>query len=75
MSVLYEKGSASWDISMILTRHDTSLVPGDRPACARSKELEDTAGEPNAEGRLVAALLTECTCGKGNSPAESTSLR
>lgn len=75
MSVLYEKGNAMWDIGMILTRHDTSFVPGDRPACARAAELEQTAGHHDAAGRLLVALLVDCTCGKGNSRAESSSLR
>ena len=75
MSVQYEKGTAAWDIGIILTRHDTSYVPTDRPACARSLELERTAGQPDAEQRLALALLTECTCGKGDSTAEMSSVR
>lgn len=70
----YEKGTPSWDISAILTRHQT--LPLDDTACARVVELRSTAlsGMP-AQHRLERALNTECSCGVGDSDAERTSLR
>lgn len=73
MSVLYEKGTPAWDVGIILTRHSTSLIRP--PACARARALELSAGDPDTHRRLREALLIGCTCGKGDSSAESTSLR
>ena len=59
----YEKGTAGWDISMMLTRHHVS--------CARRLTLIRTVGQP-AEKRASEANATTCTCGHGDSPAEVT---
>lgn len=78
MSTLYEKGTAAWDIGVCLTRHGDGMVrtqAGDTRMCARYAELQRTAGQPNAEERLRLALLVECSCGAGDSVAETTSLR
>lgn len=68
----YEKGTPAWDIGMILTLH-SSEAHGAAKNCARVVSLLNTKGKPGAE-RLTAALATRCTCGKGDSPAERTSL-
>lgn len=78
MSVLYEKGSAAWDIGVILTRHGDGRVRtqnGDYLACARLADIRRTAGHPDAQHRLRLALAVPCTCGAGDSVAEMTSLR
>jgi len=64
----YEKGTASWDISSILTRHHVD--------CLRSYSLRSTAqrGYKSTE-RLDMALNSKCTCQAGDSEAETTSLR
>ena len=63
----YEKGNASWDIGIILTRHDL--------ACARVIELRRTAivrGQPDKRLRL--ALSVACTCHANDSKSERTSM-
>lgn len=67
----YEVGTASWDISQILTRHE-NVVP---PICARSQSLRNTAmtGTPHDQ-RLEHALMTPCTCGMGDDDGERTSV-
>jgi hypothetical protein len=77
MSVLYEKGSAAWDVSIILTRHGDGRVRtqnGDYLACARLSEVRRTATWLDSQERLRLALAVPCTCGAGDSIAESTSL-
>lgn len=66
----YEKGSPSWDIGIILTRHEDG--------CARRKELERSNAQtfkPDPHRRLQLALDTDCDCGRGDSEAERTSYR
>lgn len=78
MSVLYEKGSAAWDISMILTRHAdgyTKSRHGDYAACSRVLELRRTAQDRDAQERLRLALSVVCSCGAGDSSAERSSIR
>ena len=67
----YEKGTPSWDVGMILTRH---FSPLDARACARVQSLRSTVGML-PEDRLAQALATECSCGHGDSDAERTSLK
>jgi hypothetical protein len=78
MSVLYEKGSASWDLGIVPVRHSDGKKRarnGQFVKCARYAEWERTAEDRDAEGRLRLVLLIECTCGAGDSVAEMTSLR
>ena len=80
MSVLYEKGSAEWDIGIVLTRHGdgrTRTQSGDYLPCARRSELVNSASLPGvtAQERLHRALAMKCTCGAGDSSAEQSSLR
>jgi hypothetical protein len=65
VTVDYEKGHTSWDISQILTRHRTN--------CDRVQSLRDTARKFHRDDRLKAALRTPCNCGMGDSDAEMTS--
>lgn len=73
----YEKGSAAWDIGMILTRHITGVGAsrGQHP-CARVSNLRVSAinSTNKAESRLKQALLAPCTCGAGDSDSEKTSI-
>ena len=74
----YEKGTAAWDISMVLTRHadgHTKSHRGDRAVCSRVLSLKQTAHTGFTPGqRLRAALDMPCTCGAGDSKSEETSL-
>lgn len=68
----YEKGTASWDISTILTLHDSTVYPHDA-ACARVQNLRQTT-HLHRDRRLHHALATPCSCGAGDSDAERTSI-
>lgn len=57
----YEKGTAAWDISQILTVHHCSRA-GAEADCKRVASLIDTRGRP-ADERLRLALAVPCTCG------------
>ncbi len=66
-----EKGHASYDISMVLTRHATFGT-----VCARVLDLRRTAGKGRpGVARLESALKTACTCGAGDSDSERTSVQ
>lgn len=69
----YEKGSASWDIGQIMTRHGAHKP--EATVCARVACLRRTAYTYTpAPDRLRQALDTPCTCGAGDSVSERTSL-
>lgn len=70
----YEKGTASWDLGLILTRHETGSGGG--PSCARVIEVRRSARmNLTAPHRLNLALAVACTCTMGDSPSEQTSLQ
>jgi hypothetical protein len=63
----YEKGTPAWDIGQIMTRHPET--------CARRFELKRTGGTGMpSEHRLERALSIDCTCGRGDSTTEQSSL-
>jgi hypothetical protein len=70
----YEKGTAAWDIGMVLTRHAAGHRDGEL-VCARVDSLRKTAlnGVP-ADRRLQMALNIKCDCGAGDSGAERSSI-
>lgn len=80
----YEKGSASWDLGMILTRHGAGITKnqnGTLGVCARVANLRVTADQNmrgikvhSADQRLAMALLVKCTCGAGDSDTEKSSI-
>lgn len=74
----YERGTASWDIGMVLTRHGNGTIKtenGDFSTCARVLDLRRTAHiQMSGVKRLESALNTACTCGAGDSESEETSL-
>jgi len=61
MSVLYEKGSPSWDIGMILTQHAVGLPEHGGHICAIVADLRETAGMP-ALPRIERAVKITCDC-------------
>jgi len=64
----YEKGTASWDIGQIMTRHHED--------CVRRHSLRSTAQRSYSSAeRLDMALNSKCTCEAGDSDTETTSLR
>lgn len=72
----FEKGSAAWDIGIILTRHATGNgATQGQNSCSRVLSLRITArnGTP-AERRLSEALATPCSCDAGDSDSEKTSI-
>lgn len=70
----FEKGSAAWDIGMMLTRHHSALLGGQ--PCSRVAELRRTANTGiSGHERLALALLVPCDCGMGDSIAETTSIK
>lgn len=69
----YEKGVPAWDIGVILTRH-SSIAHGSKTNCDRVRSLLNSK-QRNARERLAMALATACTCGAGDSSAESTTLK
>ncbi len=81
----YEKGSPSWDIGQILTRHGDGILRnpnGEVHTCARVLEIRRTArenlGHPglfSSASRLQLALAVKCDCGMGESDVEISSLR
>lgn len=80
----YEKGTPSWDIGQILTRHGDGFTKnqlGETNACARVKalRLSNTLTTPperrqTPAQRLINTLEVACTCGAGDSDAERTSI-
>lgn len=62
----YEKGTPSWDIGIIITRHDVD--------CAKRVILRSNTVRPAGE-RADEANHMACTCGRGESPAETTRRR
>lgn len=75
----YEKGSAAWDIGMILTRHGNGTIKTahhDFAVCARVLDLRGTAARRmSGPERLAHALAVTCSCGAGDSRLEQTSIR
>lgn len=83
----FESGTPAWDLGIMLTRHGTGYSRnqnGTTHVCARVAELHRTATTATAretgqvfaaETRLELALAVECTCGAGDSDAETTSYR
>jgi hypothetical protein len=69
----YEKGTPSWDISQILTRHANHASGADR-SCEKVASLIRTRGRP-AHERLQAAHEAPCDCGAGDSISEHTTER
>ena len=67
MSVLYEKGSPSWDIGMILTRHAAGLPEHRGHVCAIVADLRATVGQPAAQ-RLARAVEVTCDCHQHEQP-------
>jgi hypothetical protein len=70
----FEKGTPAWDISMILTRH-ASIRAGAPESCAMVDSLLQTVRTHPPHERLRLALAENCTCGRGRSGSETTSLR
>ncbi len=74
----YERGTPAWDLGMCLTRHSDGMTKGEDGTlipCARVENIRSTVGHGLAASqRLDSALATECTCGAGDSPSESSSL-
>lgn len=69
----YEKGTASWDIGMVMTIHAESC---NRRAVLRRNAPINSGIPMPPDVRLKQALQTACTCGKGSDrPEERTSLR
>lgn len=64
----YQKGSAAWDIGMILTVH-RAIGP---IVCEKTAELQRSVGQPALE-RVRAAWATSCTCHFGDGPEQHTS--
>jgi len=64
----YEKGSAAWDIGMILTVH-RALGPF---PCEKVAELIRTVGQ-GASDRVVVAWQAPCTCHAGEGAEQHTS--
>lgn len=64
----YEKGSPAWDIGIMMTRHPEG--------CARRSDLHRTQRlRQSGKDRLESAMHVVCSCGAGNSTAETTSLK
>jgi hypothetical protein len=67
----YEKGSPSWDIGQIVTRHASDPRVG---ICAKVLSLQATRGD-SPTARLIAAHKVACNCGAGDSMSEHTTDR